>query len=668
VKTRHLYRFRRISETALSPGGDRLAHVERFANVGSDRFEHELHLTPLTSDLARCGRPTPIPIGVGLRGPAWSADGRRLAAVASSGARDDDRIVILSCDGDILNSFKMSFQGIADLTWSPDDRRLAFLAPIPSGKNRRGDGYDFALGTTMRDLEGRTDGLRAGDNWQLHLHLLDVATGDTTVISQKCTYVNGYAFAPDSPILAYCGRVSQPDKPSQPGTIQPSALWITDWNRPDSPRRIIAADRGARTPTFTRDGTGIVFVGLTGLRVESLQLYRCSLDGGQPQRLAQGLDRSVVLRTPNFQGGSKPVSMADSGVAFCARDRGAVQLYETSTRDPGQLRLIAGSADESISSVSTDRTGERLAFVTTELDGSQRLSVRTHQGDDRVVHRLQAPVPTAVPRPWAFRARDGLNASGWIIRRHDAPPGPLLIDIHGGSFSGAWAPQIDPSHLYQQELADAGWTILLLNARGSDGYGESFARKIVGAWGEADAADFLEAADRLAEDGVVDGARLAVTGYSYGGFMANYLTAISDRLSSSVSGGSIANFVTLFGTSDMGWSMCEYDIGVRPACDPMDAFARSPIARVQQVHTPTLLLHGESDQRCPISQSEEWFAALHARGVPAALVRYPGASHGFLTDGAPSQIVDYGERLVEWVRRHTEGTENTGRGLAVGDA
>jgi len=643
-------------------------HVERFANVDCDRFEHELYITHLRPDPARSRRPTPIPVGVGLRGPAWSANGQQLATIETGAARNDDRIVLLSSDGGLLRSFKTSFRSIADLAWSPDGRYVGFLAPTSFPKDRSGDGAGFAMGRAMRDLEGRADGLGAGDDWQLHLYLLNIATGDITAVSRECIWVNGYAFAPDSPILAYCGRISQDHRPSQPGTIQPSALWVVDWHHRDSPRRIVTADRGARAPTFTLDGTGIVFVGLTSLRVESLQLFRVSLDGGQPQRLAFGFDRSVVLRTSNFQGGAKPVATARSAVAFCARDGGSVQLYEASTKDPGQLRLIAGSADESISLVSTDRTGERLAFVATELDGSQRLRVRTHEGKVAVVHVIPTPAPAVEPQPWAFRAQDGLNVSGWIIRRHDTPPGPLLIDVHGGSFSGAWAPQVDPSHLYQQELADAGWTVLLLNARGSDGYGESFARKIVGAWGDADAADFLDAADQLTEDGVVDGVRLAVTGYSYGGFMANYLTAISDRISSSVSGGSIVDFVTLFGTSDMGWSMCEYDIGVRPACDPVDAFVRSPIARVHQVRTPTLLLHGENDQRCPISQSEEWFAALRARGIPTALVRYPGAPHGFLTDGAPWQVVDYGERLVEWVRRYTEGATITSRDPASGDA
>ena len=335
--------------------------------MGSDRFEHELYLTPLTPDPASSHRPTPIPVGVGLGGPAWSADGRRLAAVAASGARDDDRIVLLSCDGDILRSFKLSFQGIADLTWSPDGRYVAFLAPTPSGNDRRGDGDGFELGRTMRDLEGRTDGLRAGDDWQLHLYLLDIATGDTAVISQECIYVNGYAFAPEAPNLAYCGRVSQHDQPSQPGTIQPSALWIMDWNRPDSPRRIVATDRGARAPAFTLGARGLCLWGsqayVSSHCSSTTSLSMVDSRSGSPKASIA----PAALRTSNFQGGSAAQYGRLCRRLLRSRWRGGA-TGPASARDPGQLRLIAGSADESISSVSTDRTGERLAFVTTELD------------------------------------------------------------------------------------------------------------------------------------------------------------------------------------------------------------------------------------------------------------------------------------------------------------
>jgi dipeptidyl aminopeptidase/acylaminoacyl peptidase len=105
----------------------------------------------------------------------------------------------------------------------------------------------------------------------------------------------------------------------------------------------------------------------------------------------------------------------------------------------------------------------------------------------------------------------------------------------------------------------------------------------------------------------------------------------------------------------MGWTMSEYDIGVRPDVNPVETLRRSPVGIGRQIRTPTLLLHGEADHRCPISQAEEWLALLHSSGCEATLVRYPGANHGFLTDGAPSMAADYGSRLVDWMVSHVPG-------------
>ncbi|NED53012.1 prolyl oligopeptidase family serine peptidase, partial [Micromonospora aurantiaca] len=123
-----------------------------------------------------------------------------------------------------------------------------------------------------------------------------------------------------------------------------------------------------------------------------------------------------------------------------------------------------------------------------------------------------------------FTISDGTVVHGWLVRDPDAAgPQPLLLDVHGGPHN-AWNGAADDVHLYHQELAAAGWTVLLVNPRGSDGYGERFWRAVEGAWGTADAADLLEPIDALVAAGIADPDRLAVTGYSYGGFMTCYLT------------------------------------------------------------------------------------------------------------------------------------------------
>jgi dipeptidyl aminopeptidase/acylaminoacyl peptidase len=191
-----------------------------------------------------------------------------------------------------------------------------------------------------------------------------------------------------------------------------------------------------------------------------------------------------------------------------------------------------------------------------------------------------------------------------------------------------------------------------VNPRGSDGYGERFYTAVVEGWGTADLDDFLAPIDALVHDGLADPARLAVTGYSYGGFMACWLTARTDRFAAAVAGGSVTNQLSLFGSSDLGYFLGALEIGGRPGDEAKALHEHSPITYVGDVTAPTLVLHGERDDRCPIEQAEQWFAALRAREVPTRLVRYPGASHLFIALGRPSHRLDYNRRVVAWLNEH----------------
>ena len=133
--------------------------------------------------------------------------------------------------------------------------------------------------------------------------------------------------------------------------------------------------------------------------------------------------------------------------------------------------------------------------------------------------RTSADVDLFVREERTFTISDGTVVHGWLVRDPERTgPRPLLLDVHGGPHN-AWNAAADEMHLYHQELAARGWAVLLVNPRGSDGYGEAFYTGVDGAWGVADANDFLEPIDALVAEGLADPERLAVTGYSYGGFM-----------------------------------------------------------------------------------------------------------------------------------------------------
>jgi dipeptidyl aminopeptidase/acylaminoacyl peptidase len=643
-----IFGFSQITHAVISPAGDAVAFTRRTADRESDRYGWELLVTTIPGG----ARPVvTVSLGADLRSPAWAPDGRRLAAIEHRPGDAPSSIVIITAADGARRRLDTNGSKLASPAWSPDGREVGFLGLSPLGEPGTRERCSARAGapTVVSNLSAKIDGLGIAGSWRRHLFVADATTGAVRQLTDGDLWIEDFCYSPAGLIAACGGGPGSARLPRQPGAVRPSALWLVD--RSSGARRELApASAGARCPAFVSDH--LVFVGLAELRADLPRLFAVPVAGGPVRQLGGMLDRGVVTGTATFTGGHPPVAGRRDEVLFCARDGGCVQLYETTLGSPGVTR-VTGTEQESVGAVSTGQAGNLIGYVCSLAGGGQQLTMLDRQSGRRtVLAQVNPPGPAWPAEPAEFTARDGRRLHGWVIRGRSRGRAPLLLDVHGGSFSGAWSPVVQPSRLYQQELAEAGWTVLLLNARGSDGYGSDFARAAIGAWGTADAPDFHDAIDALIGQGLIDPDSLAVTGYSYGGFMSNWLTATSDRFSAAVAGGSICDFVSLFGTSDMGWTMSEYDIGVRPDVDPVQALRRSPVGLGRQVRTPTLLLHGEADHRCPISQAEEWLALLYGSGCEATLVRYPGASHGFLTHGAPSVVADYGNRVVDWVVSH----------------
>ena len=251
-----------------------------------------------------------------------------------------------------------------------------------------------------------------------------------------------------------------------------------------------------------------------------------------------------------------------------------------------------------------------------------------------------------------FTISDGTEVQAWLVRDPERTgPLPLLLDVHGGPHN-AWNAAADEMHLYHQELAARGWAVLLVNPRGSDGYGEEFYDAVHGAWGVADANDFLEPIDQLVAEGLADPDRLAVTGYSYGGFMTCYLTGHDDRFAAAVAGGVVSDLVSMGGTCDDGHFLSAYELGGTPWEEPELYAAMSPLTKVARCAPRPSSCTARPTCTCPVGQAQQWHTALRERGVPTQLVLYPDASHVFILLGTPSQRLDYNRRVVDWVEQY----------------
>ena len=370
---------------------------------------------------------------------------------------------------------------------------------------------------------------------------------------------------------------------------------------------------------------------------------------------------------PGYPGGLPQFQDDGLTVLFCIRDRGCTHLYAVPAEGGEPGPVVTGAA-RNVGGLSVAGSTAAIVLGTARSFGEiVTVDLATGAETVRSEHGASlADVDLYERREREFTVSDGTVVHGWLVRDPGAAgPQPLLVDVHGGPHN-AWNGAADDWHPYQQELAARGWTVLLLNPRASDGYGEQFFTAALGAWGEADAKDFLEPIDELVAEGIADPDRLAVTGYSYGGYMTCYLTSRDDRFAAAAAGGVVTDLASMAGTADHGHFLGDYQLRARAWAERDRYDAMSPLAAVDRVRTPTLVYHGAADVRCPVGQAQQWHAALRERGVPSRLVLYPESSHLFVLDGRPSHRLDFNRRVVDWVEHHA-GT-STGGSLTVIDA
>jgi dipeptidyl aminopeptidase/acylaminoacyl peptidase/CubicO group peptidase (beta-lactamase class C family) len=643
LDTEDLYALALPEQPALSPDGTRIVYVLRTTDRDADRDTRSLWQVATTGGPARR-----LTRGPGDAAPAFSPDGTRIAFLR--GEDGPAQLWLLPADGGEAEQVTTLPLGAGTPVWRPDGGAIAFAAAVDLLAEEADDDAARARragAPVVADrLDFKADGAGLLRTLRKHVHVLDVASGAVRQVTSGDWHAGDPAWSPDGARLAFPAGTD----PDADLTFR-SAAHVIDAADPTAEPRLVGSDAGmCATVTWTADGTALLATGRRDTAPGHLGLLRIPLAGGETVDLAASLDRNVMPGGPGYPGGL-PQLAADGTVVFCVRDRGCTHLYAVAA-DGGQPRLVAGGAGTTVSDPAVAGTTAAIVLTTPSSHGEiATVDLSGGTPEVRTAHGLE-DVELFTGEEREFTVSDGTVVHGWLLRDPARTgPLPLLLDIHGGPHN-AWNGSADAVHAYHQRLAARGWAVLLLNPRGSDGYGEAFYTAAVGAWGVADAKDFLEPLDQLVAEGVADVRRLAVSGYSYGGFMTCYLTSRDDRFAAAVAGGVVSDVVSMAGTSDAGHYLGVAELGGTSSVDQAHHAPMSPLARAAHVRTPTLVVHGAADDRCPVGQAEQWFTALREQGVPARMVLYPGASHLFILEGKPSHRADFNRRVADWVEQH----------------
>ena len=635
------------SDPQISPDGTQVAYVRQSFDIKSDTRRRMIWLVDRDG-----GNHRPLVGGsANQASPRWSPDGKRLAFVSADG--DGAQIHMYWFAQGVTARVTNLLDSPSRLAWSPDGRHLAFVMRVPEKREPlkvdlpekpedakwaeplkaidrmvyRADGEGFlpdafaqlfvvsADGGTARQLtEGAFDhdGVAwAADGAEIlvsanrhenadavpadsEVHAVDVATGAIRALTKRFGPDADPAASPDGKYVAYTGF----DDAYQ--GYQRARLYLM--RRENGEVRELAADldRDVQNPVWSRDSRRIYFQyddqGTT-------RIAECDLSG-RVTNLVDDLGGEGWSRP--YGGGSFSVSR-DGTIAYSAND----------ALDPAQVGLVDGGKPR------------RLTRLNAELFAGRELG--------------------RVEEIWSTTPADGRRVQSWLIR----PPGydpakqyPLILEIHGGPFAN-YGPRFAAE---LQLYAAAGYNVLFSNPRGSTSYGEEFGNLIHHAYPGRDYDDLMAAIDAAIARGGVDAGRLFVTGGSGGGVLTAWIVGSTDRFKAAAVQKPVINWVSFALTADQPNFFYKYWFAAPPWEDPEAYWQRSPLSRVGNVKTPTMVVTGEQDFRTPISESEQFYQALRIRGVDTLLVRVPGAPHAL--DQRPSQLNARIAYILAWFAKH----------------
>ncbi len=623
--------FQTIGTVVPSPDGTKVAWTQTRAVMDA---EHSEMLTQVW--LAGADGSHRIQLTRGEKSatnPAFSPDGRWVYFTSErSGKNNVYRIPIAGGEAEMLTDFKGT---LGAFQVSPDGKSIAFA------------GYEAAADEEKNRKEKRDWHVVDANPANHSLYLVPAEPGtDGKRAQRKLTdgkrHVNVFSWSPDSARIAfshwpaagadYFTKSDVAEVEVVSGAVKTIAATAAAEEQP-----LYSPD--GRFLTFSQSSTPVKWAGEEHL----VLMNRAS---GELRTLPPTYDEQ-----PHMLGW-----LADSsGIAFIESKRTRTAIFVMPVDGPprvlfeptkgvigGGPRMNVRGTHVGLPMESADEAPE--AYVTST-------SAWTPQRVSRANIDLAKP---ALGKTEAIRwkSKDGLEIEGMLTYPVNYEAGkkyPLILNIHGGPTGVFGESFIGRSGLYPiATFAARGYAVLRPNPRGSSGYGKKFRFANYNDWGGRDFEDDQAGVDHVIAMGLADPDRLAVMGWSYGGFMTSWTITQTHRFKAAVVGAGVTNLWSFTGTADIPGFLPDY-FGGEPWQQFENFQKHSPITYVKNVTTPTLVLHGEADVRVPTSQGYEYYHALKRQGTTAKMVVYPRTPHG---PQEPKFVLDIMQRHLDWVEKY----------------
>jgi dipeptidyl aminopeptidase/acylaminoacyl peptidase len=636
-----LARLVRVTDPQISPDGRAIVVVVGRANLEDDRWDTQLELVDAATGATR-------PLTVDRRGaghPRWSPDGTRLAFIARVGAGSDVRpqIFVLPMNGGEAQQLTKASAGVQQFAWSPDGASLAFATADEREKKTGPEKHNDAFEVANDDLYVSEAPMPT------HVWIVPSGGGAARRVTSgswtmPVSFPPGppsspFAWSPDGKSLAVA-KVASTHSGDSPATT----VALVDVAS-GAMRQLTSATRLEGYPIFSPDGTSIAYwYSRDGDPTSVNDLYIAPVGGGAPRNVTRGIDRNFYRAawTPDGQ-----------SLILGANDVARTSLWVQPISGPAR-RLDLGNVSVATSFWVEMTVGARgaIAFVGSEPQHPAELYYMAEPGatpkrltsfNSEVAGRRLGRVEMV---EWTS---DGLAHNGVLTYPPDFDPSrkyPLVLIIHGGPTAASLLGFGAQAHL----TAARGWIVFQPNYRGSDQRGNAYVRSIFGDAGDGPGRDVMAGVAAVKKLGFVDESRIAVTGWSYGGYMTSWLIGHYSGWRVAMAGAPVTDFLDQYSFSDGNIGFGDFFGGSPWTGNRMEAYrAQSPITYASKIRTPTLIMSDTGDSRVPMTQAFKLYHALVDNGVETKFVAFPVPGH---SPGDPIRQRDMYRRWIEWIEQH----------------
>ena len=573
-------------------------------------------------------------------GARWSPDGARLAFVSDRG-KGSGLYVLSIAGGGEARELTRHQQAINNLVWSPDGTQIAYntaFDPANPDEAERPEGAQPPV-RVIRRRDYKFDGRGFLGEVRQQLFVVEVASGERRQVTHETLDHSAPEWSPDAQWLAV--------RRGAPGNLLRTQIALVAADTGET--TVISEPMSGQICAWSPSGNQLAFVG-------------SAEDGGQPDlylyEVAGGALRRLTGNLAFLPGSASatpaPLVWLDDRDLLCHGVRaGGSGLYHVNTGSGQTEPLVTWQALHGGLSVSANRRLAVQEYGSPVAIGELAV-VNLATGDSQVITNFNTTALAGnPPARWEqFSVRRGDHEiDAWLFFPPDFDPArryPVILDIHGGPH-GFYGYRFNAT---QQALATNGYLVVAANPRGSSSYGRRFAAAVVGDNGGEDYRDLMAVLDATLERPYADRDRSGIWGYSYGGYMTAWTLGQTDRFKAAVCGAPRFDNVSAYGSADAGPLLAGYQMGGTP-WEQRERYAdRAPATRAHTIRTPTLIIHGEADERCPLNQGEQFFNTLMEVGCETEFVRYPNCSHGFVSSGPPEYRVDVLTRQLAWFGKY----------------